>query len=193
MHKQKLFVIIAAGLGVIGVLLPWFSCSGWGSGGSSNGFSYWPGYAALASCGAAIGLLFKDPDKNAAITPDVKKIVLGGGAGAVLFPLIFVLLNIGNGGSFLGVSCGIGLGPWITMIGGIGVLVVLFSMKADGTFEMPTSDSIKADIKEAKEAEMPTVKDNKDTGAKSDKTADESSKSDSTESEKEDKKDGESA
>lgn len=171
MHKQKLFVIIAAGLGVVGVLLPWFSCSGWGSTESTNGFSYWPGYATLAACGAAIGLLFKDPDKNAAIAADVKKMVIGGGAGAVLFPLVFILINIGKTGSVLGFSCGFGLGPWLSMIGGLGVLVVLFAMKSDGSFEMPTADSIKADINASGDSNESTTVESKSSDAETNDSA----------------------
>ena len=149
MNKQKIIILAAAAVGIVGILLPWASVSlGFLGSYSQNGFnSGWTGYATLASILAAGGILFKDSDRNAPITADMKKIVAGAGGGAVLFSLLFmIIIKSSKGGGLID----LGLGVFLCIIAGIALLVIPFAIKGDGSFEMPSKDSIKADL-EAKD------------------------------------------
>jgi hypothetical protein len=145
MHKQKLAVLIAAGVGILGLVLTWFSVDAGFFSYSQNGFSSgWTGWGTLAALGTGAGILFKAEDKNAAIDADTKKIVMGAGAGALLLPIIAIVIVKSNA---LGGAIDLGIGLFICMIAGAGMLAIPLAMKADGSFEMPTKDSIQADIK----------------------------------------------
>lgn len=144
MHKQKLAVLIAAGVGILGLVLTWFSVDAGFFSYSQNGFSSgWTGWGTLAALGTGAGILFKAEDKNAAIDADSKKIVMGAGAGALLLPIIAIVMVKSNA---LGGAIDLGIGLFICMLAGAGMLAVPFVMKADGSMEMPTKDSIKADL-----------------------------------------------
>ncbi|MEX1002643.1 MAG: hypothetical protein WDZ35_11055 [Crocinitomicaceae bacterium] len=150
MHKQRLFILIAAGVGLLGVLLPWATWKVAWMSGSVNGFSPWEGWATIAGLGAAAGILFKAEDRNTAIDAATKKIVLGGGAAAFLFPLIFIIRLSASSSGAMGSAMGFGIGVFLALLAGLAIVAIPFAIKADGEFEMPSKDSINKDIKEIK-------------------------------------------
>ena len=149
MHKQRIFILVAAGVGLLGCLLPWQTISaGFFGSVSANAFgSGWVGYATLAGIAAAAGVMFKDSDKTTVVPADTRKIVLGGGAAVVLFSLIAVIIISSGATGAYGFGVSVGIGPFLTLIAGVGILGVPFAIKGDGSFKMPTKDSIKDDMK----------------------------------------------
>ena len=140
MHKQRIGVLAAAGLCLVGMVLPWtslfiFSVSGFGFG--------WMGWGTLAGIGAAAGIVFKATDKKLPMDATEKKVVLGGGAAAALFPIIAIITLLSNGAPT-------GIGVFLSLIGGIAILAMQFIVKESGDVSMPTKDSIKEDINEIK-------------------------------------------
>ena len=161
MHKQRLFILIAVGVGILGMLLPWASVKlGFLGSYSQNGFgSGWTGWGTLAALGAAAGILFKAPDRNTPIDADTKKVVLGGGAGATLLPIIFIIIIKA---SSYGSAYGLGIGVFLCILAGIGIMAIPFAIKADGEFEMPSKDSISKDIDEIKGGDNDSSDDKKE-------------------------------
>lgn len=141
MHKQRLAVIIAAGLGVISTFLPWisvfgiFTVSGLGVG--------WPGYLTFVACAAAGVFAFLGDDRNTAIESSYVKFVAIAGA----IPFLVILLNIFQA---LGTG-GLGMGIWLALIATLAIVAVPFVIKDSGEFEMPTKDSIKDEFNEIKD------------------------------------------
>ncbi len=126
-HKSKLYSLILAGVGLISMLLPWFSLGGFGS---KNGFGSW-GLLVLLGIGAVAASCFMG-DKSKAYDEMGKKIALGGfGAmtgGAVIY-LIRILTAGGNKfGGFIKLSPGIGLFLGLAA-GAIGLLLLLGIVK----------------------------------------------------------------
>jgi len=149
MHKQRLFILIAAGVGLIGAVMPWQTASAgiFGSASVSAFGSGWVGYATIAGILGAAGILFKDSDKSAVLAVDTKKIVLGAGGAVAVFSLLAILIISTNSTSVFGVGVSLGMGPFITLLAGVAILGIPFSIKEDGNFKMPTKDSIKQDMK----------------------------------------------
>ncbi|MBD3638185.1 MAG: hypothetical protein HUJ25_12605 [Crocinitomicaceae bacterium] len=171
MHKQKLIVLIAAGVGIVGIILPWASANlGFFGNYSQNGFnSGWTGYATLASLAAAAGILFKESDNASAITAETRKIVAGAGVGAIIFPILFIIiLKAQQGGQFVS----LGFGVFLCLLAGIAIAVVPFAIKGDGSFEMPTKDSIKADLEADTSSSSPVESSSADVSESSDEGQD---------------------
>lgn len=144
MHKQRLFILIAAGVGIVGLLLTWFSIDMGFLSYSQNGFSSgWTGWGTLAGIGGAAGLVFKAEDKNAELDAQSKKMVAGAGAAALVLPLLAIIfVKMQTGGEFVN----IGLGIFVCMLSGLGIAALPFAIKGDGEFEMPNKETIKADL-----------------------------------------------
>jgi len=146
MHKQKMAVLAAAGLGIIGLLMPWFkmySGSVFGvtiPGVSINGFQAgFTGWMTFLGIVAAAGILFKESDKKAAIDSFSRKIVLAGGAAVVVFTLLAIIVGYRSGGVF------------VSFLAGAAIIAVPFVIKDSGEFEMPTKESITDDFNEIKD------------------------------------------
>lgn len=155
MHKQRLAVVIAAGLGVISTFLPWMKGSinffGQSSTVSYSGIGTLMGILVFLACGGAIALSFIG-DREKAIDADKVKFVAIAGAVAFLCALLFLVGNIGDTGGvsgFGGVSLGFGL--YIAMLAGLAVLAVPFVVKDSGEISMPSKDSIKDEFNNMKE------------------------------------------
>ncbi|MCB9223029.1 MAG: hypothetical protein R2780_11305 [Crocinitomicaceae bacterium] len=143
MHKQRLFVIIAAAIGILSAFLPWISINlGFLGKMSISGVSgaVGDGWATLALAAAAGGFAFTQGERSAELDAKNKKIVAGLGGAIVGYILFFVFVRAQGGFGAMG------YGVWLTLLSGLGVLAVPFVIKGDGGFEMPTKDSIKADI-----------------------------------------------
>ena len=145
MHKQRLAVMIAAGLGVIGVFMPWVvseSITIFGStipGVSYNGMDL-NGWIPLLLAVAAGVFAFLGDDREKAIDANFVKIVAGTGAGIVLFMLYIWIMGRG-----------LSIGVYLTLLAGLAILAVPFVIKDSGEFEMPTKDSIKDEFNEMKD------------------------------------------
>lgn len=144
MHKQRLFILVAAGIGIVGLLLTWFSIDAGFFSYSQNGFSSgWTGWGTLAAIGGAAGLVFKADDKNVELDAQTKKMVAGAGAGALVLPLLaIIIVKMQTGGNFVD----LGLGLFICMLSGLAIAALPFAIKGDGEFEMPNKETIKADL-----------------------------------------------
>jgi hypothetical protein len=159
MHKQRLAVVIAAGLGVISTFLPWGSYSAnLGIFGGFQTYSYsgittLVGILAFLLCGGAIALAFIG-DREKAIDADKVKFVAIAGAAVFLFSLLHLLLNMG-GSSELDITglskSSISFGVFITIIAGLATVAVPFVVKDSGEISMPTKDSIKDEFNNMKE------------------------------------------
>lgn len=144
MHKQKLGILIAGGVGLLGLLMPWWSVAlpffgKISQNGFQSGFVGWGSFLAIA---AAAGILFKDPDRLKPIDNMTQKVVMGAGAGVVLLTILaMILLSVGDN------SVGsLGFGLFMTCLGGIGILAVPFVVKDSGEIAMPDKQSITDEI-----------------------------------------------
>ena len=112
-HKQKLYALIAAGIGFISLLLPWLTGA---FGGSLNGFRGW-GILSLLGV-VAVGIISFMGDKSKEYDDNSKKIAMAGFGAIALGGLIFMLTknsSYGGFGSFLKP----GFGLWLAIIAGL--------------------------------------------------------------------------
>lgn len=125
MHKQRIGVLVGAGIGVLGVFLPWVSSPIMSVSGITIG-----GWAYIALVAYLACLLFGFMgDKNGVLNA-------GGRIGALLSGLggsavgVYSLIRLGDaiGGRGAGLV-GAGFGLYMCIAGGIIVLVVLFTQK----------------------------------------------------------------
>ncbi|MBI3133126.1 MAG: hypothetical protein HYZ14_00480 [Bacteroidetes bacterium] len=135
-----MFILIAAGVGLLGMIMPWASVWIVSQNGFNSGFAGW---ATLAGFGAAAGITFKAEDKNQPLDSSSKKVVMGGGAAAAFFSLLAMILLKSQGGGYLT----LGTGVFLCFIAGAAVLAIPFIIKGDGNMQMPTKDSIKDELK----------------------------------------------
>lgn len=142
MHKQRLAVIIAAGVGVIATFLPWAKVSFFGMSVSVNGTAG-DGWISFGLCAAAGVMAFLGDDRNTPIESGKVKVVAGLGAAVTLYMLLQFLVLIGISYSSIGV--------YLALLAGVGILAVPFVIKDSGEFSMPTKDSIKDEFNEMKD------------------------------------------
>ncbi len=149
MHKQRIFILAAAGLGLIGIILPWQSVSiGFLGSASANAFnSGWVGYATIIGIIGAAGVIFKDTDKSVILPADTKKIVLAAGGAAALFSLLGIIIITSGAADVFGVGVSVGIGPFLSLVAGLAIMAIPFVIKGDGSMQMPTKDSIKDELK----------------------------------------------
>jgi hypothetical protein len=150
MHKQRLAVIIAAGLGVIASFMPWFTVVLPFFGKTSvTALAFWQGILFLLFCGAAGTFAFLGDKREGPIEAQNVKFVAGGGAGAFLM-VLFVLLS-GTGSAYGDVGGSFGIGLWIGLLASLAIVAIPFVIKDSGEFSMPTKDSIKDEFNEIKD------------------------------------------
>lgn len=144
MHKQRLFILIAAGLGIIAAFFPWISATmpffGTVSVSGISGM-VGDGWITLGLSAAAGGLTFAKGDKSQELDAQMKKTVAGLGAGIAGYILFFMFIRAEGGLSVMG------MGVWLTFLAGAAIAALPFVIKGDGGFEMPTKDTIKEDLK----------------------------------------------
>ncbi|HEX7847345.1 MAG TPA: hypothetical protein VF476_16205 [Chitinophagaceae bacterium] len=121
MHKQKLYALIAAGVGLISVFLPWWRFSLGGFGGYSvNGLRDLGILTFIGFIGAAVVTLMMG-DKTKPYAGQEKMIAAGCFAGAGLFALI----------QFLRQSNFTGFGLYLAILAGIGGAVLVWVIKPE--------------------------------------------------------------
>ena len=132
LHKQKLYALIAAVIGVIAMFLPWWSLSF----GSIEGFGRLGGYsingmhglgilAFLAFAGAAV-LCFLG-DKTKPFEGQFKMIAAACFGGAALITLI----------QFIRLSSNTSFGIWLSLLAGIAGAVIVYVLKPEQFVKKP--------------------------------------------------------
>lgn len=107
---------------------------------SQNGFqSGWTGWGTLLALIAAAGIMFKESDNTKPVDNATQKIVFISGVVATLFPIIAMLIISFNNDYAL---ASLGFGIFLSLIGGLGVLAMLFVVKDNGDISMPNKQSI---------------------------------------------------
>ncbi len=119
LHKQKLYALIAAVVGVIACFLPWWSFGLAGFGVSVSGMH---DLGILAFLGfVAAGILSFLGDKTKPFDGQFKMLAAGAFALAALITLI----------QFLRVSTGSSFGIWISLIAGVAGAVIVYVLKPE--------------------------------------------------------------
>lgn len=120
-HKQKLYGLIVAGVGLISVFLPWWKFEFMGIvGGSANGMRDLGILTFLGFVGAGI-VTFLDKEKEKPYSPQFKMIAAACFAGAGLFALI----------QFLRQSEFTSFGIWLAIIAGVAGAVLVWVVKPE--------------------------------------------------------------
>lgn len=132
LHKQKMYTLILAGVGLISLILPWVSAKvkGFGSigGASHNGFGSW-GIMVLIGVGVAVASCFMG-DKTQAYDDNTKKIALAGFGAMAGGALIYLIRILTSGGGAFGVSISPGIGLFLGLAAGaLGLLLLLGIVK----------------------------------------------------------------
>ena len=136
-HKQKLYSLIAAGVALIALLLPWVSVSFFAASQSWNGLRGW-GLLSLVGIGGVVALSFMG-NKSEDYTAEYKKYVMiafgAVAAGALLF---FLRKSSVVGGIDDLVKTGIGL--WICLVAGLAGLAFNYGLiKIENKASNPTT------------------------------------------------------
>ena len=125
-HKQKLYALIAAGIALVSLLLPWLTVNFLGTSQSWNGFRGWGILSFIGVLGAiALTLL---GNKTVDYTAEYKKYVMIAFAAIALGALLFFFRkNSMNGGIFTDVVK-TGVGVWICLLAGLGGLALVYGL-----------------------------------------------------------------
>lgn len=121
LHKTKLYALILAAVGLVGMILPWASINmGFGGARSSgNGFQGWGILSLFGLIAVVVASLVGDKLRD--YDANMRYLAIGGFSGLALGALIaFMQLN---GNTQLGTSVKSGIGIWFVIIAGVlGVL-----------------------------------------------------------------------
>ncbi len=134
-HKQKLYVLIAAGLALVALMLPWISVGMFGMSNSINGFRGW-GLLCLAGI-IVIAALSIMGDKTQDYSPDYKKYVGWAFTAIVAGAFLFWIRKnsaVGDAIGILDVKTGIGL--WLCLLAalaGLGLMYGFIKIKTKET------------------------------------------------------------
>ncbi len=131
-HKQKLYALIAAGVGVISCFLPWwsFSFGGFGLGGYSvNGMHGLGILVFLGFIGA--GVVSFLGDKTKPFDGQFKLIAAGCFAGAALFTII----------QFARLSTGASFGIWLSLLAGVAGAIIVYVLKPEQLDKKPPTNT----------------------------------------------------
>jgi hypothetical protein len=124
-HKQKLYSLIAAGVGLIALFLPWATVSFGGYGGGSVNGLHGEGFITLLGVGA-VGVACFMGDKAKTFDDMYKKVALGGFGGIILGAVIAFLNVSGKGRGIVKP----GFGIYIAILAGVvGLLFLLGVIK----------------------------------------------------------------
>lgn len=124
-HKRKLYALILAAAGLLGLILPWYSIDFGPFGSSSlNGFRSW-GILSLIGVIGVVAACFLGNKLND-FEGDMRKLALGSFAAIALGALIIFLRLLIEGGS-IGI---LGIGFWLSLLAGVlGTLWMLGRVK----------------------------------------------------------------
>jgi hypothetical protein len=122
LHKQRKFILIAAVIAAIGILMPWVSLFGF----SINGAHNW-GILVLILLVAAAVICFVG-DKTLPMDQAMWLVSLVAGAAGVLRAVIFM----SDMTSSSGFGVGVGVGAWVTLLASGGVIASALLLKSPG-------------------------------------------------------------
>jgi hypothetical protein len=125
-HKQKLYALIIAGVGVISCLLPWYRIDFGFVNSSVNGMHGVGIITFLAFIGAGV-VTFIGGDKSKPFAGQFKLIAAGCFGGAALFALI----------QFLNQTTFASFGIWLAIIAGIAGGIVVYVLKPEQLDKKP--------------------------------------------------------
>lgn len=145
-HKQKLYSLIAAGIALVSIILPWMSLKG-GFGGSLNGFHSWGLLSVIGVIGVVVACFLEDKTKP--FEGKFKQIALGSFGAIALGAVIFLIRILTFGGGTYGsgeyrvkisnpYTPGFGLFICL-LVGAAGVLYILGIIKIPDTKKPPTA------------------------------------------------------
>jgi len=122
-HKQKLYSLIAAGVALIGMFLPWATISMGGYGGGSVNGLHGEGFiSVLGIAGVAVACFMGDKGKT---FDDMYKKVALGGFGAIIAGAVIAFLNVSGKGHGI-VKPGFGI--YIAVLAGVAGLLFLLGI-----------------------------------------------------------------
>ena len=128
-NKQRLFIVIAAGVGVLAAFLPWTKVSFFGMSESSIGLSQYA-WISMLLYGGAGALAFLD-DKTTALEKSKKQIMLIlGGLGA-----LFSFIKMIQFGSEKMISTGFGC--YVSLLAGLALVGIYFLVNDKGEIDIP--------------------------------------------------------
>lgn len=128
-NKQRLFIVIAAGIGLLSAFLPWAKVSIFGISDTSMGLSVGAWVSMLLYAGAG-AMAFTD-DKSIALEKGKKNImVILGGLGA-LFSL-FKIIQISSESMMSA-----GFGCYLSLLAGLALVGIYFFVSDEGEINMP--------------------------------------------------------
>lgn len=127
LHKQKLYSLIIAGVGLIALFLPWAKVSYGGFGGGSVNGLRGEGLIALLGIAAVAVACFMG-DKTKVFEGNMKFVAMGG-YGAMILGALIAFLNVSGKGRGIVKP---GLGIWLEII--VGAVGLLFAL---GIIKMP--------------------------------------------------------
>lgn len=134
-HKQKLYSLIAAGVALIALFLPWATVSFGGYGGGSVNGLHGEGFITLLGVGAVAAACFMG-DKTKMFEGNFKNIALGG-FGAIIAGALIAFLNVSGKGRGM-VKPGFGI--YIAILVGVaGLLFLLGIIKVPDNKKPPVS------------------------------------------------------
>ncbi len=134
-HKQKLYSLIAAGVALISLFLPWATVSIGGYGGGSVNGLHGEGFITLLGVGGVAAASFMG-DKSKAFEGNFKNIALGGFA-AIIAGALIAFLNVSGKGRGI-VKPGFGI--WLAILVGVaGLLFLLGVIKVPDNKKPPTA------------------------------------------------------
>ena len=141
MHTQRKMILIAAVVGLLATLLPWYRVSVFGF---SQSINAWHGIGMLAPLGFALaGVMAFLGNQSLPLTSTNWFLALAGGALALLAVIIFWTNTPGS--IALGVG-GVSFGLYIALIAAIGVLAMAWLHRSPGANLRDGFDSVKRDV-----------------------------------------------
>jgi len=154
MNKQRIIVLVAAGIGLLSCFMAWVTVNVIFFNKSASGIESWEGKLALI--GFILAIIFALlGDRNNAIEKDKKKFVMIGGIVAFLMSIIAIIdVKAGDAGSI----ASLGFGLYLSLLAGLTLTAIPFVIKDSGDFEMPTKDEFIDDLKEMKDDIVDDVK-----------------------------------
>ena len=123
-HKQKLYSLIIAGVGLISLFLNWWSIGYGGYSAGTNCLKSW-GLISLLGVGAVAAACFMG-DKTKQFDANSKKIAMGGFGAMAVGALLFFLRINSLGGGIGSVKSGLGL--WLCLAAGLAGLAFVFGL-----------------------------------------------------------------
>lgn len=128
LHKQRMYLLIIAGVALISLFLPWFSVSAGGFGSiSRNGLNSW-GLLTLIGVGVAAAACFMG-NRTLPLDENGRKMALAAFGLIAAGALIYMIRVMTVGGTY-GVKASPGFGLFIGLIAGVvGILLLLGIVK----------------------------------------------------------------